>query len=141
MIHLFTHLAYCSLLSQYYGIQSRKVSLRGFSPIYVSFQNFIVLPFPCFHLTFPSNQLCDLSTSQILHKSFHQYELFLSTIIRDIFLQPPYLDSNISFHTPVSPAPNLHFHLATRAQLNFPTSLISNPPSSIGEYTLFPAAK
>jgi len=118
-----------------------KVSLRGNSLIHLFSQIFIIPPLPSLQLILLLNQLLDLSYSQILHKSFHQKKFFLSTIVLGISLQPPYLDSQTSFHTPFSPIPNLHFHLAIKAALNLSISLIPNPPSSTGKHTLLQASQ
>ena len=82
-----------------------------------------------------SNQFPSFAPSQILHKSFHQVDCFRFLTVDFMSLQVSYLDSNTSFQTPPFSTPSLHFHLANRATLNFPMSLIPNPPHSFGEQT------
>jgi len=110
-------------------------------PIHLSSQNRIPLPFPSLQVILLSNQLESFTTSQTVHKSFHQVELFLSSMVSLMFLHEPYLDSKTSLQTPSSLTPNLHFHLANRAVLNLPTSLIPKPPTSMGEHTFSQATQ
>jgi len=51
-------------------------------------------------------------------------------------LHDPYLESKISLHFPFTSTSILYFHLANKAVLNIPTSLIPKPRVSIGEHTL-----
>jgi len=112
------------------------LNFSGSSHTHLSSQNHICSSFPSFQKILRSNHLGSFPTSQILHKSFHQVELFLSTMVTLISLQDPYLESNIPLHTPSSSYTIFHFHLANRAKLNLPTSLMLRPPTSVGEHTL-----
>ena len=94
------------------------------------------LPSPSTHLILESNQLFWLLTSQILHRSRHHLKFLLSTLISYMSLHEPYLECSTSFHTPTSSTPNLHFHLANNAILNFSISLMPNPPASTGLQTV-----
>jgi len=99
-------------------------------------QNLIHLPFPNLQVILLSNQFESFPTSQTLHKSFHQVEHFLSTMVNLMSLHDPYLESKISLHSPSTSTPILHFHLANKVVLNLHTSLFPKPPVSIPEHTL-----
>jgi len=110
-------------------------------PTHLSFQNRIPLSFPSLHVILLSNQLKSFATWQTLHKSFHQVELLLSSMVSLMFLHESYQDSKTFLQTPSSLTPILHFHLANRVVLNLPTSLIPKPPTSVGEHTFSQATQ
>jgi len=105
-------------------------SFSDWSQTHMSSHNLTCLSSPNTHLTLESNQLSWLLTSQNLHKSRHYLDFLLSNLLRFISLHVPYLECSASFHTPTSSTPSLYFHLASKATLNLPASLIPSPPVS-----------
>jgi len=86
------------------------------------------LPFPISHLILALNQLPLALLPHMLLRSLHHLDsLDLSLLLSKPF-QDPYFGMMISRHSPLSPLPNLHFHLPRKALLKQAKSLIPRSP-------------
>lgn len=102
-------------------------------PIFPKF-NFFSIPKGPIYSTIKSIYLGP--TLHTFHMSRHHQEWPFHTKLTSIFLYVPYRNSSTSFHKSYSDTPNLYFHLASKAKLKLPMSLIPSLPSWNGLQTL-----
>ena len=104
-------------------------------PSHLSFHNMISLPFPTSQKKLSSKCPFHPSNLQISFKSLHHKDSDILILWFHRLLQPPYFDSNTSFHKPLSSLSNRHIHFPKRATLNLLSSNIPSPPISFASQT------
>jgi len=110
--------------------------IKGSTPIHLSSQNLILVPFLKSNSKLLSNHMPWWPFPHTCLRSFHHMdsELPLSTLFG--FLHKPYLDTKICLHTPFSSTPNLYFHFANEVLLKASMFFVLNPSLFLGLHNI-----